>query len=84
MGLGIVGLEPDRLAVRGDCVVTPQRGAKVVVGRSQVGLEADRLPERGHGGVDFPLAIQRDSEVIVDPGAGRARNATAAENQRTA
>ncbi len=47
MGLGVVGLEPDGLAVFGDGLVelalVPQGVAEVGVGLGVVGLEPDRL-----------------------------------------
>ena len=60
MGLGVVGLEPDRLAVCGDGLVglplVAQGVAEVVVGHGVVGLEPDRLAEFGDGLVGFPWA----------------------------
>ena len=52
MGRGVVGLEPDRLAVRGDRLVAAspwavQGVAEVGVGLGVVGLEPDRLAVRG-------------------------------------
>jgi hypothetical protein len=50
VGLGEVGLEPDRLAVCGDGLgqlpLVVQGGAEVVVSFGVVGLEPDRLAER--------------------------------------
>ena len=71
MGLGEVGLEPDRLAVFGDGLVelplVAQGVAEVVVGLGEVGLEPDRLAAFGDGLVELPLVIQGDAEVGVGP-----------------
>ena len=62
MGLGVVGLEPDRLAVFGDRLVqlplVGQGDAEVVVGLGVVGLEPDRLAEFGDRLVRFPWSCR--------------------------
>ena len=72
MGVGVVGLEPDRLAVLGDGLVqlplTSQGGAEVEVGRAVVGPQPDRLAVLGDGLVQLPLAHQGDAEVGVGVG----------------
>ena len=63
VGLGVVGLEPDSLAVFGDGLVelalVSQGDAEVVVGFGVVGLEPDRLAVFGDGLVELPLASGR-------------------------
>ena len=72
VGLGVVGLEPDRLAVFGDGLVelplALQGVAEVVVGLGVVGLEPDRLAVFGDRLVELPLARQGDAEVGVGLG----------------
>ena len=72
VGLGVVGLEPDRLAVFGDGLVELPLGlqgdAEVVVGLGVVGLEPDRLAVFGDGLVELPLGLQGDAEVDVGLG----------------
>ena len=62
MGLGVIGPEPDRLAVCGDGLVELSLGleadAEVDVGRDEVGLEPDRLAVFGDGLVELPLAAR--------------------------
>ncbi len=62
MGLGVVGLEPDRLAVFGDGLVelalVLQGVAEVVVGHGEVGLEPDRLAVFGDGLVELALVAR--------------------------
>ena len=62
MGLGVVGLEPDRLAVFGDGLVelalVSQGVAEVVVGLGVVGLEPDRLAVFGDRLVELPLVVR--------------------------
>ena len=62
MGLGEVGLEPDRLAVCGDRLVqlplARQGDAEVGVGLGVVGLEPDRLAVFGDGLVELPLGFR--------------------------
>ena len=70
--LGVVGLEPDRLAVLGDRLVqlplAARACAEIDVGRGVVGLEPDRLAVLGDGLVQLPLAHQGDAEVGVGRG----------------
>ena len=72
MGLGVVGLEPDGVAVFGDGLVhlplARQGDAEVVVGLGEVGLEPDRGAVFGDGLVQLPLARQGDAEVGVGLG----------------
>ena len=72
MGLGVVGLEPDRLAVLGDRLgrlpLGVQGEAEVVVGLAVVGLEPDRLAVFGDGLVPAPLSVQGVAEVVVGHG----------------
>ena len=62
MGLGVVGLEPDRLAVFGDRLVelalVAQGVAEVEVGLGVVGLEPDRLAVFGDRLVELALVVQ--------------------------
>ncbi len=71
MGVGVVGLEPDRLAVFGDGLGLPLGGqgvAEVEVGLGEVGLEPDRLAVFGDGLVHLPLGTQGVAEVEVGAG----------------
>ena len=62
MGLGVVGLQPDRGAVLGDGLVelalVHQGVAQVVVGLGVVGLEPDRRAVFGDGLVELALAAR--------------------------
>ena len=62
MGLGEVGLEPDRRAVFGDGLVAaspgPQGGAEVVVGLGEVGLEPDRARYSATASSTFPWSCR--------------------------
>ena len=62
MGLGVVGLEPDRLAMFVDGLVglplDTQGDAEVVVGLGVVGFEPDRLAVFVDGLVGLPLVLQ--------------------------
>ena len=76
VGLGVVGLEPDGLAVVGDGLVqlplVAQGDAEVVVGLGVVGLEPDGLAVVGDGLVQLPLVPQGVAEVVVGLGVRRA------------
>ncbi len=67
MGLGEVGLEPDRLAELGDRLLQlpllPQGVAEVVVGERVVGLEPDRRAEFGDRVIQLPLGFQGVAEA---------------------
>ena len=67
MGLGIVGLVPDRRAVFGDGLVAlalvAQGEAEVDVGLGEVGLEPDRRAVFGDGLVELALVAQGEAEV---------------------
>ena len=81
VGLGVVGLEPERRAVLGDRLVQlpliAQGNAEVVVGLGEVGLEADRLAVLGDRLVQLPLAAQGAAEVGVGRGeSGLSRRAS--------
>ena len=70
MGLGVVGLEPDRLAVGGDGLVelplVAQGVAEVLVGLGVVGLEPDRLAElRRSASSSFPWLSQGESPRLI-------------------
>ncbi len=69
MGLGVIGPEPDRLAVCGDGLVELSLGleadAEVDVGRDEVGLEPDRLAVLGDGLVELPLRRQAVTKIVV-------------------
>ena len=68
VGQGEVGLEPDRLAERGDGLVelplVLQGDAEVIVGLGEVGLEPDRLAAFGDGLVDLPLVARVTPRVL--------------------
>ena len=68
MGLGEVGLEPDRLAECGDGLgqlpLAAQGVAEVVVGLGVVGLEPDRLAVFGDGLVQLPLARRASPRLL--------------------
>ena len=72
MGLGEVGLEPDRFAVLGDRLVelplVAQGDAEVGVGVGEVGLEPDRLAARRDRRAR--LAVLQQFETEVDVGLG--------------
>ena len=54
---GVVGLEPDHFAERGDCLVKLPRGmqcvAEVEVGRGVAGRETDRLADAAMASSSF-------------------------------
>ena len=72
MGLGVVGLEPDRRAVFGDRLLQlplgSQGDAEVGVGLGVVGLEPDRRAEFGDRLLQLPLVCQGGAEVVVGLG----------------
>ena len=72
VGLGAVGLEPDRLAACGDGLVElpqiSQDVAEVAVGQDVIGLEPDRLAVCGDGLVELSLARQDFAEAGVGQG----------------
>ena len=76
VGLGVVGLEPDRRAVFGDRLVqlplVSQGVAEVVVGLGVVGLEPDRLAEFGDRLVQLPLAAAGRCRGCCGPRRSRA------------
>ena len=76
VGQGVVGLEPDGLAVVGDRLVVLalalQGDAEVVVGLGEVGLQPDGLAVGGDRLVVLALALQGVAEVVVGTGRRRA------------
>ena len=62
MGIGVVGLEPDRRAVFGDRLVelalVRQGDAEVVVGFGVVGLEPDRLRYSAMASSSLPWSVR--------------------------
>ena len=61
MGLGVIGLEGNRLAIGGDGLVelafVSQGIAEIVVGLGVVGLEGDGLAIGGDGLFELPFAL---------------------------
>jgi hypothetical protein len=91
VGSGVVGLEPDRRAEFGDCLVelalARQGHAEVAVVRCAIGLESDRLTPRGHGGferfVGFtrqPFGLERVAEASKVPDIARPQPLEIAEH----
>ena len=76
MGLGVVGLEPDRRAVFGDGLVelplVLQGDAEVVVGLGVVGLEPDRRAVFGDRLVELALVFRAMPRLPWAVSVGRA------------
>ena len=72
VGLGEVGLEPDRLAVLGDRLgrlpLPVQGGAEVGVGLGDVGPEPDRLAVFGDRLGQLPLVVRARPRLMWAPG----------------
>ena len=77
MGLGVVGLEPDRLAVGGDGLGQPSPGRRRALPRllwaaAWSGLSRIASRKSAMASVELPLASQGDAEVGSGPRRSRA------------
>ena len=72
MGQGVIGFEPDGLAVFGgrfiQLTLGPQGGAEVVVGLSVIGLESDGLAVFSDRFIQLTLGPKGKAEVVVGLG----------------